>query len=139
MKAREKILFMDMAFRVAEMSRCKRKQVGCVIVKNGTPIAIGWNGTPSGEDNNCEDTDGNSKPNVIHAEDNALRKLTRSNESAEGAIVFLTAAPCMRCAERLSDAKIEKLYYAELYVSGTHGLGLDYLEKHGIEVELQEQ
>ena len=138
MKVREKALFMDIAFRVSEMSRCNRKQVGCVIVKNGTPIAIGWNGTPSGEDNDCEDAEGKSKSNVVHAEDNALRKLTRSNESAEGASVFLTCAPCMRCAERLADAKIEKMYYAELYISDTHGLGLEYLEKHGIEIELQE-
>lgn len=128
---------MKVAFNYAENSHCERKQVGCVIVKNDTPIAIGWNGTPEGEDNCCEDENGNTKPNVAHAEDNALRKLTRSTESAEGAYVFVTCAPCIRCAEKLKDAHVKKVYYAELYNSAI-GLGVEYLHKHGIETELLE-
>lgn len=128
---------MKVAYDYADNSYCERKRVGCIIVKNGTPIAVGWNGTPPDEDNCCEDEEGNTKPNVAHAEDNALRKLTGSHESAEGASVFVTCAPCIRCAERLVDARVKKVYYAEFYVS-TPGLGLSFLEKHGIETELVE-
>ena len=126
---------MKAAYVYAELSYCKRRQVGCLIVKNNTPIAIGFNGTPAGEENNCEDENGLSKPNVIHAEDNALRKLVRSHESSEGAIVFVTAAPCQRCAEKLTDARISKVYYSEVY-HGTTPMGLEHLHKHGVETEL---
>ena len=123
---------MGAAFNYADLSYCNRRHVGCVIVKNDTPIAIGYNGTPSGEDNNCEDENGLSKPNVIHAEDNALRKLQRSHESSVGAYVFVTTAPCIRCAEMLKDAQVKKVYYATEY-RGTEGI--DYLAKHKIPTE----
>ena len=129
---------MKTAFVYAELSYCKRKQVGCIIVKDGNIISHGFNGTPSGEENICEDETGYSKPNVIHAEDNALRKLVRSHESSEGATVFCTAAPCQRCAEKLTDARVSKVYYAELYRGGSSSLGLDHLHKHGVETELLE-
>ena len=138
MKKKHANAHMRAAYVYADLSYCKRKKVGCVIVKNNTPIAIGFNGTPSGEENNCEDEFGNSKPNVIHAEDNALRKLTRSHESSQGAIVFVTAAPCLRCAEKLTDAQVSKVYYAEVYHGATSAIGLDHLHKHGIETELLE-
>lgn len=138
MKEREKTLYMDIAFRISKMSRCTRKQVGCVIIKNNNIISFGWNGTPRGDDNNCEDCNGNTKLNVIHAEDNAFRKLIRSNESAEDAVMFLTCTPCTRCSERISDAGIKKIYYAERYESGSNGCGLEYLKKHGIETEHME-
>ena len=128
---------MDLAFRVAEMSRCKRKKVGSVIVKDDNIIAFGWNGTPTGDDNCCEGDDGLTKPNVIHAEDNALRKLTRSDSNSSGAEMFITAAPCIRCAEKISDARIKKIYYAEIY--GGHVEGLAHLERHDIDTELLEQ
>lgn len=134
MKEREKRFYMDIAFRASEMSYCDRKQVGCVIVKDDNTIAYGWNGTPSGEDNCCEDSHGKTKPHTIHAEDNALRKLTRSSSNSVDSEVFVTAAPCMRCAEKLSDARIKKLYYAEIY--SHHSEGLEYLTKHGIKTEL---
>ena len=137
MKEKFKKAHMQAAFVYAALSCCKRKQVGCVIVKDDTPIAVGYNGTPSGEENICEDDSGFTKPNVIHAEDNALRKLTRSHESSVDAHVFVTAAPCIRCAEKLKDAKVKKVYYAEVY--GNHTDGLAYLEQHGIETELVEQ
>lgn len=135
MKNKHKIAHMRAAFVYAELSYCERKKVGCLIVKDGTPIAIGYNGTPSGEENCCEDEHGFSKPNVTHAEDNALRKLIRSHESSVGADVFITAAPCERCAEKLSDAKVSKVYYAEIYKGASSGLGLETLHKHGIETE----
>lgn len=134
MKEKEKYAHMRAAHVYADLSYCKRKQVGCLIVKNGTPIAIGYNGTPSGEENVCEEGNGLTKPNVIHAEDNALRKLTRSNENSIDADVFITASPCIRCAEKLSDARVRKVYYAEIY--NNHVEGIEHLEKHGIETEL---
>lgn len=135
MKKQHAISHMRAAFVYADNSYCCRKKVGCLIVKDGTPIAIGWNGTPSGEDNDCEE-DGMSKPNIIHAEDNALRKLVRSHESSVGADVFVTAAPCIRCAEKLADARVSKVYYAEIYHGATFECGLPHLQKRGIELEL---
>jgi len=137
MKEREKRLYMDYAFRAADMSYCNRKKVGCIIVKEDNIISYGWNGTPSKEDNGCEDCNGKTQPNVIHAEDNALRKLVRSDSNSTDAEVFITAAPCMRCAEKLSDARIRKVYYAEIY--SHHSEGLEYLARHNIETELLEQ
>ena len=119
-------------FNYADLSYCKRKHVGCVIVKNDTPLDIGYNGTPTGEENVCEDEHGLTKPNVYHAEDNALSKLQRSHESSIGADVFVTASPCIRCAEKLVNAKVAKVYYAEIY-KGTEGL--EYLAKHKIPTE----
>ena len=136
MKEKHKKAHMSAAFVYSELSYCRRKQVGCVIVKDNNPIAIGYNGTPSGEENCCEGEDGLTRPNVIHAEDNALRKLTKSHESSVGADVFITAAPCIRCAEKLKDAQVAKVYYAEIYRGIVEGL--DYLHKHKIETELLE-
>ena len=137
MKPREVQLYMDIARRVAQMSRCTRRQVGCVIVKDKNIISFGWNGTPSGEDNDCEGHDGLTKPNVIHAEDNALRKLVTGNENSVGAVVFITTAPCIRCAEKLSDAKVAKVYYADEYKNAE---GIAHLhDRHDIEIELLEQ
>lgn len=137
MKKRYAQSHMRAAFAYANNSFCHRKKVGCVIVKDGTPIAIGWNGTPSGENNECEEN-GVSKPNIIHAEDNALRKLVRSHESSIGATVFITAAPCIRCAEKLMDARVSKVYYAEVYHGATFECGLEKLVECGIETELLE-
>lgn len=140
---------MRVAFEYAKLSYCQRKKVGCVIVKNNTPIAIGYNGTPSGEDNCCEEEEKQqvilpngkietisvglkTKPLVIHAEDNALRKLTKSRESAEGSSVFVTTAPCLLCAARLVDAGVKEVFYAELY---NNNEGLEYLKKHNIYTE----
>lgn len=131
MKEKFVIAHMRAAFVYAELSSCVRRKVGCVIVKNGTPIAIGYNGTPAGEDNCCE-IDNVTKPNVIHAEDNALRKLTKSSESAEGAVMFVTTVPCAPCASRIIDAGISKVYYVDVYRNAD---GIDYLQKRNIDVE----
>ena len=121
---------MDAARCYAQLSTCKRRQVGCLIIKDNNPIAMGYNGTPPGEDNQCEDEFGNSKPDVIHAEDNALRKLTRSHESAQDSSVFVTTAPCKLCAIRLVEAGVKIVYYNDIYRNED---GLLYLQKHGIE------
>lgn len=133
MKPRHAKTHMMVAYQFAKLSYAKRKQVGCVIVKDDSIIGIGWNGMPSGEDNCCEDENNKTKPEVIHAEDNCLRKLTKSHESALGASAFVTLAPCMLCATRMRDAGIAKVYYAEMYP--TSQPGIDFLRKNGIEVE----
>lgn len=122
--------FMNVALQCAKLSHCKRKQVGCVIVKGGNIISIGYNGTPAGEDNCCEDETGElTKYNVIHAEDNALRKLMVSHESSVGADVYCTLMPCERCASLLLSAKIKRLFYHQIYSCKS---GIQKLEEHGV-------
>ena len=131
MKEKHAKAHMRAAYVYADLSYCQRRKVGCVVIKHDSIIAIGYNGPPSGEDNICEDTSGNTKPNVIHAEDNALRKLTRRSESAEGSIVFVTTAPCVLCASRLVDAGVSTVYYDDVYRNTE---GIEYLKNHGVEV-----
>ena len=128
-------LWMDYASRAAQESYCQRRKVGAVIVKNGTPIAVGWNGAPSGEPNQCESDDGTTLPHVVHAEDNALRKLTRGAESGQGATLYVTTAPCANCASRIADAGIVAVYYGESYSCAS---GIEYLDRHGVKVEKYE-
>lgn len=123
---------MQVAYVYANLSHCNRRKVGCVIVKNDSVIAIGYNGTPAGEENVCEDENDNTKFNVIHAEDNALRKLINRHESAESSVMFVTTAPCIFCAPRIKDAGISKVYYAEIYRSDD---GIKYLQNHDIKTE----
>lgn len=131
MKEKYIIAHMKVAYVYADLSSCKRRKVGCVIIKENTPIAIGYNGTPSGSDNCCETPDGKTKPTVIHAEDNALRKLTSSTESAKGSTMFITTAPCILCAPRIVDAGVKRVIYDEVY----HNFdGIEYLQSRGIEV-----
>ena len=131
MKEKFTIAHMRAAYVYAELSHCVRLKVGCVIVKNDSIISIGYNGTPAGEDNCCEISPEESKPSVIHAEDNALRKLTRRTESADGAVMFVTACPCIMCAPRIRDAGIAHVYYVEAYRSIE---GKEYLKEHNIKV-----
>jgi len=116
----------------AQLSSCKRRKVGCVIVKDDSIISIGYNGTVPGEDNCCEDATGKTKLTTIHAEDNALRKLTRNTTSAEGGSMFLTCTPCILCAPRIVAAGIKEVYYDDDYHSRE---GVEYLEKHNVKVE----
>ena len=92
-------LYMRMARTWAENSYCKRRQVGALLVKNQMIISDGYNGTPSGFENNCEDENNVSKPYVLHAEANAITKVARSNNSSEGATLYVTASPCITCAK----------------------------------------
>ena len=135
MKSRYAEAHMRAAFIYADLSHAKRRKCGCVIVKNDRIISIGFNGTPPGWDNCCEDEHGSTKPEVLHAEANAIAKLARSDESGEGSDVFVTLEPCLSCAKFLSQINIQSLYYHDDYVSTheAHG-GLDFLRQCGINV-----
>ena len=125
----------------AELSSARRLHVGCVIVKNDTIIGIGYNGMPSGWDNNCEHEvkwpNGEirfleTKSEVIHAEANALAKVTKSTNSSEGALLFVTHAPCLDCAKQIYQAGIKAVYYRNTYKSE---VGLEFLQKCGVHIE----
>jgi len=131
MKSRYIEAYMKVAYTFAELSHCKRRKVGCVIVKNDTIISIGYNGSPAGWDNCCEGEDGLTLPHIIHAEMNAVTKLTCSNESSVGSEMFITTAPCLPCATVLSEIGLTHIYYAECY-KGTEGL--EHLSARGIPV-----
>lgn len=133
-------LYMDWATRAAELSYARRLHVGAVIVKDDTVISYGYNGTPAGWDNNCEDEifqqDGTiglkTKPEVLHAERNALDKLTKSGGAGgSGASMFVTHAPCLECAKSIHGAGIKELYYKEEYRTQD---GIYFLQKCGITV-----
>ena len=113
----------------AQLSYAVRRKVGCVIVKGDTIVAIGYNGTPPGWDNKCEDEHGKTIAEVLHAEQNALDKIVRSTVSSEGASVFVTTAPCIECAKRLMGARVAKVYYRDIYRNSD---GLNFLEQSGI-------
>lgn len=113
----------------AELSHAKRRRVGAVIVKNDSIIGIGYNGTPPGWDNRCEDAHGFTVPDVIHAEQNALDKVIRGGQSSEGAYLFVTCAPCLECAKRVAGAGIRAVYYRDSYRVED---GLDHLRRRGV-------
>jgi dCMP deaminase len=115
----------------ADLSYCVRLKVGAVIVKNNTPIAIGYNGMPSGEPNVCELPDGTTDPRVRHAEINALRKLIKSHESAEESMMFVTHAPCINCAIEIYEAGITTLVFEKEYRDTS---GIEFLRKKGVTV-----
>ena len=123
--------YMRMARIWAENSYCKRRQVGALIVKNKMIISDGYNGTPSGFENICEDENGLTMPYVLHAEANAITKIARSNNSSEGATMYVTASPCIECAKLIIQAGIKRVIYGEKYRLED---GLDLLRKAGIEV-----
>ncbi len=123
--------YMRMARIWAENSYCKRRQVGALLVKNKMIISDGYNGTPSGFENNCEDSNNISMPYVLHAEANAITKVARSNNSSEGATLYVTASPCIECAKLIIQAGITRVVYGELYRIMD---GVELLERAGIEV-----
>ncbi len=123
--------YMRMARIWAENSYCKRRQVGALLVKNKMIISDGYNGTPSGFENNCEDPNNISMPYVLHAEANAITKVARSNNSSEGATLYVTASPCIECAKLIIQAGIVRVVYGELYRIMD---GVELLELAGIEV-----
>ena len=132
--------YMDVAERFAQLSSAKRLQVGAIVVKDDRIISIGYNGMPSGWDNCCEDWDseddwGNtilkSKPEVLHAESNAIAKLAKSPESGAGATMFVTHQPCIDCAKLIYQSGITTVYYKNEYRSTQ---GLDFLNKSDVEV-----
>jgi len=154
MKDKFKQAYMTVAETFAKLSHCERAKVGAIIVKSDRIISIGYNGMPAGYDNCCEDhlesydsRDANnpldprpwtydpdtkkyhalkSKPEVLHAEANAIAKLAQSSESSEGAVMFCTHTPCIECAKLIHQAGIEKVYYRSDYDAGK-GSGRDFL------------
>lgn len=123
--------YMRMATIWAENSYCKRRQVGALLVKDKMIISDGYNGTPSGFDNNCEDDNNSSFPYVLHAEANAITKVARSNNSSDGATLYVTASPCIECAKLIIQAGIKRVVYGEQYRLLD---GVDLLRKAGIDV-----
>lgn len=125
------IRYIQMARVWATNSYCKRRQVGALIVKDRMIISDGYNGTPSGFENECEDENNSSKPYVLHAEANAITKVAKSNNSSERATLYITASPCMDCAKLIIQAGIIRVVYADEYRIID---GIELLEKAGIEV-----
>ena len=123
--------YMRMAIIWAENSYCTRRKVGALIVKDKMIISDGYNGTPSGFENICEDENGLTKPYVLHAEANAITKIARSNNSSEGATMYVTASPCIECAKLIIQAGIKRVVYAEKYRLED---GLNLLKRANIEV-----
>jgi dCMP deaminase len=141
--------YMDVAERFAQLSSAVRLQVGAIVVKDDRIISIGYNGMPAGWDNCCEEccdgggpvgagcyhdhcTGPKTKPEVLHAESNAIAKLARSPESGEGASIFVTHSPCMDCAKLIFQSGIKNVYYKNDYRSTQ---GIDFLYKSGVNIE----
>ena len=122
---------MRMACTWAENSYCQRRKVGALLVKDQMIISDGYNGTPSGFENCCEDANNVSLPYVLHAEANAITKVARSNNSSEGATLYVTASPCMECSKLIIQAGIKRVVYGEEYRIMD---GIEILKKAGIEV-----
>ncbi len=140
MKEKHLRAFMQTAKTFAECSTAVRAKVGAIIVKDDRIISIGYNGMPAGWDNTCENIIGytnnepvlKTKPEVLHAEANALAKVARSSESSEGAYLFVTYSPCLECAKLIYQSGIKKVYYGTQYRETT---GLEFLNRCDIEVE----
>ena len=124
--------YMEMASVWATNSYCKRRQVGALLVKDRMIISDGYNGTPSGFENVCEDENGVTKPYVLHAEANAISKIAKSGNSAEGATLYVTASPCMECAKLIIQSGIKRVVYRDEYRLTD---GIDLLRRAGVEVE----
>ena len=123
--------YLEMARIWAKNSYCTRRQVGALVVKNNMIISDGYNGTPSGFENVCEDDNGVTKPYVLHAEANAITKLARSNNNSDGATIYITASPCIECAKLIIQSGIKRVVYGEKYRLMD---GIELLERAGIEV-----
>lgn len=123
--------YLEMARMWGKNSYCKRKQVGALIVQEKMIISDGYNGTPAGFENNCEDKNNKTKPYVLHAEANAITKVAKSNNSSENATLYVTTAPCMECAKLIIQSGIKRVVYSENY-SKTEGIEL--LKRAKIEV-----
>ena len=120
-----------MAEEWSKLSYCKRRQVGALIVKDKMIISDGYNGTPSGFENICEDDEGYTKWYVLHAEANAILKVAGSTQSCKGATLYLTLSPCRECSKLVYQAGIKRLVFDKAYKDTT---GLDFLQKAGVEV-----
>ena len=127
--------YLRMARIWAENSYCQRRQVGALVVKDQRIISDGYNGTPSGFENQCEDEQGVTHPYVLHAEANAITKLARSSNNSDGATLYVTASPCIECAKLIIQAGIKRVVYGEKYRLDD---GLNLLKKANTKVEYLE-
>lgn len=125
------IAYLKMAYEWGKLSHCKRKQVGALIVKDRMIISDGFNGTPTGFDNCCEDEDGATKWEVLHAEANAILKVASSTQSSKNATLYITLSPCNQCSKLIHQAGIKRVVYANAYKDTS---GITFLKKAGIEV-----
>jgi len=123
--------YLKIAREWGKLSYCKRRQVGAIIVKNNMIISDGYNGTPTGFDNQCEDENNYTKWHVLHAEANAITKVSASTQSSEGSTLYVTLSPCTDCSKLIHQAKIKRVVYNEQYKDTS---GLEFLEKAGVEV-----
>lgn len=133
---KEKILkfdrsYLEMAAVWAKNSYCKRRQVGAILVKDNMIISDGFNGTPSGFENICEDENDATKPYVLHAEANAITKVARSNNSSENSTLYITSSPCMECAKLIIQAGIKRVVFSDNYRISD---GIELLKRANIEV-----
>lgn len=124
--------YMQMAFIWAQNSYCQRRKVGALIVRDNMIISDGYNGTPAGFPNQCEDENNKSFPYVLHAEANAITKIARSNNSSQGATLYVTSSPCIECAKLIIQSGIKRVVYGEPYRLSE---GIDLLKQAHIEVE----
>ena len=123
--------YLKMALEWGKLSHCKRKQVGALIVKDRMIISDGFNGTPTGFENCCEDESGDTKWEVLHAEANAILKVASSTQSAKNATLYITLSPCTQCSKLIHQAGIKRVVYANAYKENA---GLKFLEKAGVEL-----
>jgi len=123
--------YLRMAMIWAENSYCVRRQVGALLVKDKIIISDGYNGTPSGFENVCEDENNKTKPYVLHAEANAITKIAKSNNSSEGATLYVTSSPCLECSKLIIQAGIKRVVFSEPYHIND---GLELLERAEVEV-----
>ena len=126
------IAYLKMAQEWAKLSHCKRKQVGALIVKDKMIISDGYNGTPTGFENTCEDDENCTKWYVLHAEANAILKVAASTQSCKGATLYVTLSPCQGCSKLIHQAGIKRVVYSTQYKDLS---GVEFLEKAGIEVQ----
>lgn len=124
--------YLRMATIWAENSYCTRRKVGALIIKDKMIISDGYNGTPSGFENICEDENNKTKPYVLHAEANAITKVARSNNSSDGATLYVTSSPCIECSKLIVQAGISRVVYSENYRLED---GIDLLKRAGIQVQ----
>ncbi|CAL2102662.1 dCMP deaminase family protein [Tenacibaculum sp. 190130A14a] len=125
------IAYLKMAREWGQLSHCIRKKVGALIVKDRMIISDGYNGTPSGFENYCEDEEGYTKWYVLHAEANAILKVASSTQSCQGATLYITLSPCQQCSKLIHQAGIKRVVYADAYKDTS---GLEFLEKAGVEL-----
>lgn len=123
--------YMRMAFEWSKLSFCERKQVGALIVKDRMIISDGFNGTPTGFENPCEDKEGSTKWYVLHAEANAILKVASSTQSCKDSTLYITLSPCKECSKLIHQSGIKRVVYANAYKDET---GLEFLEKAGVEL-----